>query len=396
MQSAARICGSQENKRNETLHFSGKATAQVAKPQRTIAVRGIPDGLLEDDVLADILTIHFQKAKNKGGDVEDIVYPTPTKGVAYITFEDRQVAENVVAKAEHSLQDKRLPVDYPLKVSLYRENNSPLKSEPQGQGREEEKVFTSVSCLLDLSILRGKNTLEDLVGDLQKNFPVLSFGTLHPDGQITVEGPFSAIRSLQNKLVSKRHHSLSKPEVKSGRREDTTDPRPNTSLGKTDLSLKGSNNFVQSTKKERLIIALDTDVYLYMKTLKKKLYQERLKQCGVISHEFRDGEVTTVSFDHDPASPSVGQLEIAKNIVEDLAESLQSCLRKERLSLEGFSRAEKRQREQACENLRSRYPRVLIVPYSTHIDVIGMSSDIFGFMQQVDKMVGRFQKEPWR
>ncbi|KAL8183300.1 UNVERIFIED_CONTAM: hypothetical protein K2H54_035291 [Gekko kuhli] len=323
--------------------------------------------------MADILIIHFQKSKNKGGDVEDIVYPTPTKGVAYITFEDRQVAENVVAKAEHSLQDKRLPMDYPLKVSLYRES-----------------VFISVSCLLNLSILREKSTLKDLVEDLKKNFPVLSFGTLHPDGQITVQGPFSAIRSLQNKLVLKLLNSVSEAEVKPRRRESTTDPRPNSRLAKTDLSLEVSNNFVQSTKKEGLSVAVDTDIYLYVKTFKEKIYQESLKQCGVISHEFRDGEVTTISFDSDPASPSVGQLELAKNTFEDLVASLQSCLRKERLSLEGSSRAEKRQHEQACENVSSQYPHVLVLPYSTHIDIIGMSSDVYEFMQQVNKMVGRF------
>lgn len=232
--------------------------------------------------------------------------------------------------------------------------------------------------------------------DLKKNFPVLSFGTLHPDGQITVQGPFSAIRLLQNKLVLKLHDSVSKTEVTPGRRESTTDPRPNTRPAKTDVSLEASNNFPQSTKKEGLIIALDTDIYLYMKTLKKKMYQESLKKCGVISHEFKDGEVTTICLDNDPASPSVGQLELAKNIVEDLAASLQRCLRKERVSLEGSSRAEKRQHEQACETVSSQYPRVLVLPYSTHVDVIGTSSDVYEFTQQVNKMVERFRKEPWR
>ncbi|XP_077176212.1 RNA-binding protein 43 isoform X2 [Paroedura picta] len=350
--------------------------AQAAKPQRTIVVCGIPSGLLEDDIMADILMIHFQKAKNKGGDVEDIVYPTPIKGVAYITFEDKQVVDNVLAKAEHRLQDKRLPMDYPLKVSLY-----------------AESVFTCVSCLLDLSILREKSTLEDLVEGFKKNFPVLSFGTLHPDGRITVQGPFSAITSLQKKLTRKLHNSVSKAKVKPG---STTAPRPTTRLAKTDLSSEVSSNFVQSTKKEGLILALDTDIYLYMKAFQDKTYEESLKSCGVISHRFSDGEVTTICLDNDPANPNAGQLELAKELVEDLVASLQSDLRKEILSLEGSNRAEKHQYEQACETVSSQYPRVLVIPYLTHIDIIGTSSDVYGFMQQVNTMVGNFRKEPWR
>lgn len=69
---------------------SSQATAQPAKPERTIVVCGVPDGLLNDDIMADILMIHFQKSKNKGGDVEDVAYPTATRGVAYVTFEEKR------------------------------------------------------------------------------------------------------------------------------------------------------------------------------------------------------------------------------------------------------------------------------------------------------------------
>ncbi|XP_048339306.1 RNA-binding protein 43 [Sphaerodactylus townsendi] len=347
------------------------ATSQAAKPQRTIVVCGVPDGLVGDDIMADILMIHFQKGKNKGGDVEDIVYPTPAKGVAYITFDDKQVAENVLTKAEHSLQDKRLPADFPLKVSLY-----------------GESVFPCVSCLLDLSILRGRCILEDLVEDLKKNFPVLNFGPLHSDGHITVQGPFSAIRSLQNKLVSKIHHSPSEPGVKSARKESMTTLRPNTRPVKSDSSLEASNNFVQSTKTEGLMVVLDTDIYLYMKKFKEKPYQDSLKKCGVVSHEIRDGEVTTIYLDSDPSNPSLRSLELAQDIVENLAADLQSYLRKERRSLKSFSRAEKHKHKQAFERVSVLYPHVLVLPCSAHIDIIGTSSDVYGFTQQVNKMVG--------
>lgn len=69
--------------------ISAQATGQAAKSRRTIVIAGVPAGLLQDEVMADILTIHFQMSRNNGGDVEEVTYPTPNKGVAYITFEDQ-------------------------------------------------------------------------------------------------------------------------------------------------------------------------------------------------------------------------------------------------------------------------------------------------------------------
>lgn len=65
-------------------------TGRAAKSARTVVISGVPDGILKDDVMSDILVIHFQKSKNNGGDVEDIIYPTMEKGVAYVTFEDQE------------------------------------------------------------------------------------------------------------------------------------------------------------------------------------------------------------------------------------------------------------------------------------------------------------------
>ncbi|NXH69821.1 RBM43 protein, partial [Hydrobates tethys] len=97
---------------------------QAAKSARTVVIAGIPDGLLHDDVMTDILMIHFQMSKNNGGDVEEVVYPTMKKGVAYVTFEDQEVVESVLKKDEHRLEDKRLSRYYPLKVTRYCENVS--------------------------------------------------------------------------------------------------------------------------------------------------------------------------------------------------------------------------------------------------------------------------------
>ncbi|NXG76931.1 RBM43 protein, partial [Baryphthengus martii] len=97
---------------------------QGGKAARTVVIAGVPDGLLHDDVMTDILMIHFQMSKNNGGDVEEVKYPTRSKGVAYVTFEDQEVVEGVLKKAEHRLEDKRLSRYYPLKVTRYCENVS--------------------------------------------------------------------------------------------------------------------------------------------------------------------------------------------------------------------------------------------------------------------------------
>ncbi|NXR33414.1 RBM43 protein, partial [Zosterops hypoxanthus] len=92
---------------------------QAARSRRTIVIAGVPAGLLQDDVMADILTIHFQMSRNNGGDVEEVTYPTPSQGVAYVTFEDQGVVERVLRKDQHLLQDKRLSRGYPLTVTRY-------------------------------------------------------------------------------------------------------------------------------------------------------------------------------------------------------------------------------------------------------------------------------------
>ncbi|XP_061464794.1 RNA-binding protein 43 isoform X2 [Rhineura floridana] len=353
------------------------ATLQAAKPERTIVVCGVPDGLLNDDIMADILMIHFQKAKNKGGDVEGIVYPTSTKGVAYITFEDERVAENVLKKGEHGLEDKRLHRDYPLKVSSY-----------------GKSIFTCITCVLNLSPLGEKYSLEDVVQDLKKNLPNLSFGPLHPTGQIRVQGPFLAMSRLQNSILLKIKHSLSEQHVT--RKQRRPDHRPSLKWVSDGLSSELRNNFVQNPNKEGLIVALDTDTYRYMKKFKDKLYQDCLEKCGVISYASVDGDITTIYLDSDNTRPGPSQLEQAKNLVESLLAELYCFLRKERLSQEGSNRTEKRKCERACEIVSSQYPNILIIPYSTHIDIIGSSSDVYEFATQVNKMVGNFQKEAWR
>jgi hypothetical protein len=58
--------------------------------ERTIVVAGLPFSLFNDQLLAIFVKSHFQDIKNEGGDVEDVIYPTRTKGVAYVIFKERK------------------------------------------------------------------------------------------------------------------------------------------------------------------------------------------------------------------------------------------------------------------------------------------------------------------
>lgn len=53
---------------------------------RTIEVCGVPD-ILPSDRTVDKLTIHFLRPRNGGGEVLRVIYPTSTKGQAFVVFE---------------------------------------------------------------------------------------------------------------------------------------------------------------------------------------------------------------------------------------------------------------------------------------------------------------------
>uniref|UniRef100_A0A8D2LQD4 RNA binding motif protein 43 n=2 Tax=Varanus komodoensis TaxID=61221 RepID=A0A8D2LQD4_VARKO len=344
-------------------------------PERTVVVCGVP-GSLDHGTMVDILKIHFQKTKNNGGDVEDVDYPTSTKGVAYVTFEDKQVAEKVLTKSDHKLEDKRFRRDYPLKVSLY-----------------GESIFTCVTCILSLSIFGEQHNLEDLVQDLKKNLPCLSFGPLHPSGKIRVQGPFSAISLLKDRLLLKMKPTLPEQQVKGG--EGSTAHSSTERPMSSELPLAPRDNLAQSTSKEAVQVTLDTDVYYYFKTFVDPLYKTHLERCGVMVLENVDGELTTICFREDN-KPGSKKLEDAKHFIETWSANLHGFLRKERLVQEGFTQTGIQNLERACEIVRPSYPRVLVIPYQTHIDVIGSSSDIYMFSQQVNELVRCFPKQPWR
>ncbi|XP_068264137.1 RNA-binding protein 43 isoform X2 [Nyctibius grandis] len=239
------------------------ATGQAAKSARTVVIAGVPDGLLHDDVMTDILIIHFQMSKNNGGDVEEVMYPTRKKGVAYVTFEDQEVVESVLKKGEHRLEDKRLSRCYPLKVTRYCED-----------------VFSSVTSVLNMSVFKDQFVLEDLIQEVKKKSTALSFGPLQSNGHISVQGSFPAIKLLRDFLLLKAK-SLSE---KDKREESKSHQRPRRRVQQHRVTTETSN-FVHGADQEKQVVVLDTDVYHYMKYFFSKMFLKEVLVIGMHEEE---------------------------------------------------------------------------------------------------------------
>ncbi|XP_040980199.1 RNA-binding protein 43 isoform X3 [Aquila chrysaetos chrysaetos] len=290
-----------------------RATAQAAKSARTVVITGVPDGLLHNDVMTDILMIHFQMLKNNGGDVEEVMYPTRRKGVAYVTFEDQEVVESVLKKDEHRLEDKRLSRYYPLKVTRYCEN-----------------VFSSVTSVLDMSIFKDQFVLEDLIQEIKKKSTALSFGPLQSNGHISVQGSFPAIKLLRDFLLLKAK-SLSE---KDKREESKTHQRPRRRLQQQRLTTETSN-FVDGADGEKQVVVLDTDIYHYMKYFFSRTF---LVNDNVVISDVTDGDITTVYIKNIGNRSDAGQVLKVKEKIENQSIKLHNTLRKERIYFQEHTR----------------------------------------------------------
>ncbi|XP_071291607.1 RNA-binding protein 43 isoform X1 [Agelaius tricolor] len=328
----------------------------AGRGMRTVVIAGVPAGALQDDLLADLLTIHFQKSRNNGGDVEQVTYPTGEAGVAYVTFEDAEVVQRVLKKDQHLLQDKRLPRPFPLTVTRYCHN-----------------AFLCVTSTLSMAVFRDHLVLEDLVEEMKQQSPALSFGPLQRDGQIAVQGSFPALQALRDFLLLK---AKSLPEE--DKREGKSHQRPRRKL-QEHRGAAETRSSSREAQREKRVLVLDTDIYHYM----KHFYPKALQGNDVVISGVTDGDITTVCIESAGSKAGTIQGLKAKKMIEKYSVELQKILRKERICFKEPSRAGKQRLRQLCERLRARYPRVLIIPYDTHLDIVGTSADVFGFTEEV-------------
>ncbi|NXY63754.1 RBM43 protein, partial [Callaeas wilsoni] len=235
------------------------------------------------------------------------------------------------------------------------------------------QVFLSVSSILNMAAFKDHFVLEDLLEEVRRQSPALSFGPLRPDGRVAVRGPFPALRLLRDFLLSKAE-SLSGQDRREGKPQQRGRSRLQEHGGvpETRGSTRGAGG-------ERHVVVLDTDVYQYMRRFLPQVFQA----SDVVISGVTDGDITTVCLESAGRKAGAAAGARVKKIIENQSVELQETLRKARISFEEQSRGEKQRYKRLCESIKPRYPAVLLIPYDTHIDVVGTSADVFGFTEEV-------------
>lgn len=229
-----------------------------------------------------------------------------------------------------------------------------------------------------MSVFKDQYVLEDLIQELKKKNTALSFGPLQSNGHISVQGSFPAIKMLRDCLLLKAK-SLSEDKNEERKSRQRQKKQQQQCRLTTD-----TNNFVLDAEREKQVVVLDTDIYLYMKNvLPKKL----LANTDVVISDITDGDITTLYLQKTRSRPNAAQVLAFKEEIERQSLKLHNTLCKERIYLEEYTRDEKQKYKLMCETLKSHYPSVLVIPYATHIDVIGNSSEVFEFTREVNKEV---------
>uniref|UniRef100_A0A8C2UQK4 RNA binding motif protein 43 n=1 Tax=Chinchilla lanigera TaxID=34839 RepID=A0A8C2UQK4_CHILA len=323
--------------------------------ERTVVVAGLPVDLFSHQSC-------FQDVQTVGGEVEDVIYPTRTTADAYVIFKEKKVAENVVRQKKYHLAKKAGHAQ--LRVAHL-----------------SGKVFSSVKAVLDLSVFQSHPVLEGLVTDLRKKIPSVSFSPLGRSGTVSVEGSFLAVERLNEALLSKASSLLERNKnfTRAGRTRDRRSPKKSLQRGGNLVeTLRAS---VPETLRSGEMLVLDTDKQ------KCRVYEATLRRFHILSQERVDGEVSTIWLRSAQAGSQPSGVQYVRELLEACSQSLSFELRKETFTFGGEKDREKRNVEQACEQLRSKYSKVLVSFYGTHIDIVGSSSDTYQFKNEVMKLV---------
>ncbi|NXC42166.1 RBM43 protein, partial [Penelope pileata] len=235
--------------------------------------------------------------------------------------------------------------------------------------------FSLVTSVLNMSVFKDQFVLEDLIQELKKKNRALSFGPLQSNGHISVQGSFPAIKLLRDFLLLKAK-SLSEDKNE----ESKSRQRPKKKQQHHRLTTERSH-FVRGAEGEKQAVVLDTDMYYYMRHF---FLKEVLANTGVAISDVTDGDITTLYLQKVRSRLDAGQVLRVKEKIEKQSIELHNALRKEKIQLEGYTR-DKKKYKLVCESVKSRYPYILIIPYDTHIDVIGKSSEVFEFTNEVNK-----------
>ncbi|XP_012673825.2 uncharacterized protein si:dkey-154b15.1 [Clupea harengus] len=141
---------------------------------RTIKVCGVPD-ILPADRIVDKVTIHFLRPRQGGGEVLRVIYPSSTKGQAFVVFEHNEVAARVAGLKQSLDIDGQ---QYPLTIEIV----------------DRPDVDLPVQATLDLRMFPDQSEVRRLLRN--HNFKV---SELSP-GKVLLDGTFLSLRAVRSQL----------------------------------------------------------------------------------------------------------------------------------------------------------------------------------------------------
>ncbi|XP_047426743.1 uncharacterized protein si:busm1-163l24.3 [Mugil cephalus] len=377
----------------------------MAEQGRTVRVTGLPTDI-DDDRLKDKLFIHFLRACNGGGEIDDVTIVKATLVSALITFEDSRVAQRIIQVSRHILEvDKKT---YELTATEHRESFDP------------DQVILSLTATVDYSQLPGGVTA---LTNLRKSHPDVQINYIGSEECCTVRGTFSKVHAALGQLLgqpgglelvgnrdsaqsassgsksvqtarhpqetedqSRQHNKqreqrgknlTDKPsdEYKSSSNRDLTSGSYGwEGIGQTD----GAAIQLPTTSAEDLSLIVDADMFQYLVKHCRKEYQHILSQYGVEVVDMTNQGVTTLFFQLSTASRGRGEeqecLKLAKKAISRLYQENEAKTRRSQLPKIILSPSGELQK--AIQHLSVRYPKLLLNEDDQNICIIGSSSDV--------------------
>ncbi|XP_051874703.1 RNA-binding protein 43-like [Pristis pectinata] len=346
--------------------------------ERTIVVSGFPKDVFPITVMIDKLTIHFLRPKNGGGEVENVVYPTDIAGVAYVTFEKKEVVNSVLRQDRQVFEDKQLPEKYPLKIS---QNNL--------------DVFSAVSVDLDCSRFENSLEIRSILREFESNNKFLQFSMRH-NGRLHIIGSFPALKELRKELHKKISElqgiNVQDSAMKSGISDSEgksvkslhnhatcmIDPQRFTappSYGDKDVLDPG-------VFQEESTIILDADIFLYIVEICKTTYEGILRNHHVTAKPINNNNIIFLQLFETSESRKPSELKLAKYEMQMFISQMQNHLVIDRIRLDGDRLKDKTLR--ICKTIMQHF-NVLVRFGDDCVTLIGGQDDCKWFMRQVEE-----------
>ncbi|XP_048416880.1 uncharacterized protein si:busm1-163l24.3 isoform X1 [Stegostoma tigrinum] len=362
---------------------------------RAIQVSDLPTDISKRN-LEDKLMIHFLRAKNGGGEITDILFPSELPTSAVIVFEEVEVAQRVLQVENHVLS---------ISGKHYK-----LKVESACTEIKVDQVICHISMTIDYGkLLSGKG----LMKYLQKKYSDVQFSFDQKAEQCNVAGRFSQIQELSGEI----HHLLSlKPNQANSSSYEAEqvqhDQSENRAVGHSDSirkaarklsvdsSIKGeedlrTKNGVQSPENDNVkkdvdfqrgreqhlgniedyILLMDSDIYKYIQKFYKDSYENILRQYHVKVLDITSEDITTLILQDtsDCLDSKLSMLQ-AHQELSKLYQNFEVRLRKEQIYKKDIT-SDMSLLQTICASLQVQFPKINLNENENYFYLIGMSDD---------------------